>query len=384
MLSTTADARANTPDPHRGFRPGPWLEGADVRDFIQRNFSPYGGDAAFLAGPTERTTRVWDVLHGLMLAERERGGVLDVDASTPSSITAHAPGYISRDDELIVGLQTDAPLRRAIFPNGGWRMVEAGLVAYGFEPDERVREIFTKYRKTHNDGVFDAYTPEILAARKAGVVTGLPDAYGRGRIIGDYRRVALYGVDQLIEWKRQERAELDHEFGTEEIIRDREELAEQIRALAELRIMAAGYGHDISRPAAAAHEAVQWVYFAYLAAVKEQNGAAMSLGRTSTFLDVYLERDLADGTLADEGEAQELIDDFIMKLRAVRFLRTPEYEQLFSGDPTWVTESLGGVGEDGRPQVTKTIIRYQQTLRNHGPAPALTSWNLPLVTWRKS
>jgi formate C-acetyltransferase len=295
--------------------------------------------------------------------------VLDVDASTPSAITAHAPGYISRDDELIVGLQTDAPLRRAIFPNGGWRMVEAGLVAYGFEPDERVREIFTKYRKTHNDGVFDAYTPEILAARKAGVVTGLPDAYGRGRIIGDYRRVALYGVDQLVEWKRQERAELDHEFGTEEIIRDREELAEQIRALGELRTMAAAYGHDISQPAATAHEAVQWVYFAYLAAVKEQNGAAMSLGRTSTFLDVYFERDLRDGTLASESEAQELVDDFIMKLRAVRFLRTPEYEQLFSGDPTWVTESLGGVGEDGRPLVTKTSFRYLQTLRNLGPAP---------------
>ncbi len=369
MLSTTADARANTPDPHRGFRPGPWLEGADVRDFIQRNFSPYAGDAAFLEGPTDRTTRVWDILRGLMGEERDRGGVLDVDASTPSAITAHAPGYISRDDELIVGLQTDAPLRRAIFPNGGWRMVEAGLAAYGFEPDERVREIFTKYRKTHNDGVFDAYTPEILAARKAGVVTGLPDAYGRGRIIGDYRRVALYGVDQLIEWKRQERAELDHEFGTEEIIRDREELAEQIRALAELRTMAAAYGHDISGPAATAHEAVQWVYFAYLAAVKEQNGAAMSLGRTSTFLDVYFERDLADGTLAGEREAQELVDDFVMKLRAVRFLRTPEYEQLFSGDPTWVTESLGGVGEDGRPLVTKSSFRYLQTLRNLGPAP---------------
>ncbi len=368
MLSPHADARLHASDPHRGFRPGPWLEGADVRDFIQRNFTPYAGDAAFLAGPTDRTTRVWDILRGRMLEERERGGVLDVDASTPSTITAHAPGYISRDDELIVGLQTDAPLRRAIFPNGGWRMVEAGLQAYGFEPDERVREIFTKHRKTHNDGVFDAYTPAILAARRAGIVTGLPDAYGRGRIIGDYRRVPLYGVDQLIEWKHQERAELDQAFGTEDVIRDREELAEQIRALAELRTMAAGYGHDISRPAATAHEAVQWLYFAYLAAVKEQNGAAMSLGRTSTFLDVYFERDLADGTLG-EREAQELVDDFIMKLRAVRFLRTPEYEQLFSGDPTWVTESLGGVGEDGRPLVTKTSFRYLQTLRNLGPAP---------------
>ncbi len=369
MPSASADARPRALDPHRGFRPGPWLEGADVRDFIQRNFTPYTGDAAFLAGPTERTTRVWDTLHGLMLEERERGGVLDVDAATPSSITAHAPGYIARDEELIVGLQTDAPLRRAIFPNGGWRMVESGLTAYGFEPDERVREIFTKYRKTHNDGVFDAYTPDILAARRAGVVTGLPDAYGRGRIIGDYRRVALYGVDQLIEWKRQERAELDHVFGSEDVIRDREELAEQIRALGELRTMAASYGHDISLPAATAHEAVQWLYFAYLAAVKEQNGAAMSLGRTSTFLDVYFARDLADGRLAGESEAQELVDDFVMKLRAVRFLRTPEYEQLFSGDPTWVTESIGGIAEDGRPLVTPTSFRYLQTLRNLGPAP---------------
>jgi formate C-acetyltransferase len=312
---------------------------------------------------------VWGRLHDLMLEERDRGGVLDVDAATPSTITAHAPGYIARDDELIVGLQTDAPLRRAIFPNGGWRMVEGGLKAYGFEPDERVREIFTRHRKTNNDGVFDAYTPGILAARKAGIVTGLPDAYGRGRIIGDYRRVALYGIDQLIEWKRQERASVDRLFGTEEVIRDREELAEQIRALGELREMAASYGYDISRPAATAREAVQWLYFAYLAAVKEQNGAAMSLGRTSTFLDVYFERDLADGRLDGEAEAQELVDDVVMKLRAVRFLRTPEYEQLFSGDPTWVTESLGGMAQDGRPLVTKTSFRYLQTLRNLGPAP---------------
>jgi formate C-acetyltransferase len=369
MLPASADPRSDALDPHRGFRPGHWLEGADVRDFIQRNFVPYLGDAGFVAGPTERTARVWDRLHGLMLEERDRGGVLDVDASTPAAITAHAPGYISRDDELIVGLQTDAPLKRAIFPNGGWRMVEGGLHAYGFEPDPRVREIFTKYRKTHNDGVFDAYTPDILAARRAGVVTGLPDAYGRGRIIGDYRRVALSGVDQLVEWKRQERAELDRLFGTEDVLRDREELAEQIRALGELREMAASYGSDISAPAATAREAVQWVYFAYLAAVKEQNGAAMSLGRTSTFLDIYFERDFAEGRLADEAEAQELIDDFVMKLRAVRFLRTPEYEQLFSGDPTWVTESLGGIAEDGRPLVTKTSFRYLQTLRNLGPAP---------------
>jgi formate C-acetyltransferase len=369
MLPASADPRSGSLDPHRGFRPGPWLEGADVRDFILRNFMPYLGDAGFLSGPTERTTQVWGRLHDLMLEERDRGGVLDVDAATPSTITAHAPGYIARDDELIVGLQTDAPLRRAIFPNGGWRMVEGGLKAYGFEPDERVREIFTRHRKTHNDGVFDAYTPGILAARKAGIVTGLPDAYGRGRIIGDYRRVALYGIDQLIEWKRQERAEADRVFGTEEVIRDREELAEQIRALGELREMAASYGYDISRPAATAREAVQWLYFAYLAAVKEQNGAAMSLGRTSTFLDVYFERDLADGRLDGEAEAQELVDDVVMKLRAVRFLRTPEYEQLFSGDPTWVTESLGGMAQDGRPLVTKTSFRYLQTLRNLGPAP---------------
>jgi formate C-acetyltransferase len=369
MLPASADPRSGSLDPHRGFRPGPWLEGADVRDFILRNFMPYLGDAGFLSGPTERTTQVWGRLHDLMLEERDRGGVLDVDAATPSTITAHAPGYIARDDELIVGLQTDAPLRRAIFPNGGWRMVKGALKAYGFEPDERVREIFTRHRKTHNDGVFDAYTPGILAARKAGIVTGLPDAYGRGRIIGDYRRVALYGIDQLIEWKRQERAEADRVFGTEEVIRDREELAEQIRALGELREMAASYGYDISRPAATAREAVQWLYFAYLAAVKEQNGAAMSLGRTSTFLDVYFERDLADGRLDGEAEAQELVDDVVMKLRAVRFLRTPEYEQLFSGDPTWVTESLGGMAQDGRPLVTKTSFRYLQTLRNLGPAP---------------
>jgi len=369
MLPAAADPRSSSLDPHRGFRPGPWLEGADVRDFILRNFTPYLGDAGFVSGPTERTTQVWGRLHDLMLEERDRGGVLDVDAATPSTITAHAPGYIARDDELIVGLQTDAPLRRAIFPNGGWRMVEGGLKAYGFEPDERVREIFTRHRKTHNDGVFDAYTPGILAARRAGIVTGLPDAYGRGRIIGDYRRVALYGIDQLIEWKRQERAEVDRLFGTEEVIRDREELAEQIRALGELREMAASYGYDISRPAATAREAVQWLYFAYLAAVKEQNGAAMSLGRTSTFLDVYFERDLADGRLSSEAEAQELVDDFVMKLRAVRFLRTPEYEQLFSGDPTWVTESLGGMAQDGRPLVTRTSFRYLQTLRNLGPAP---------------
>jgi formate C-acetyltransferase len=351
-----------------GFEPGPWTDAIDVRDFIQRNYTPYTGDAAFLAGATERTTAVWGTLAELMERERERGGVLDVDAATPSSITAHAPGYIDRERELIVGLQTDAPLKRAIMPNGGWRMVEGGLKAYGFEADPRVREIFTRHRKTHNDGVFDAYTPEILNARRAGIVTGLPDAYGRGRIIGDYRRLALYGVERLVAAKRAERAELDARFATDEVIRAREELAEQVRALQELAEMAAAYGYDVNRPAATAREAIQWLYFAYLAAIKEQNGAAMSLGRTATFLDCYLERDLAAGTL-DESEAQELVDDFVMKLRAVRFLRTPEYEELFSGDPTWVTEALGGIGEDGRPLVTRTSFRYLQTLYNLGPAP---------------
>jgi formate C-acetyltransferase len=355
-------------DAWRDFADGPWQTAIDVRDFIQRNYTPYAGDGRFLAGATERTDTVWSTLAGLMREERDRGGVLDVDASTPSTITAHAPGYIDRERELIVGLQTDAPLKRAIMPNGGWRMVEGGLEAYGFEADERVREIFTTHRKTHNDGVFDAYTPEILAARRAHVVTGLPDAYGRGRIIGDYRRVPLYGVDRLIAAKKAERAELDARFGTDDVIRAREELAEQVRALEELKEMAATYGFDLSRPAASAQEAIQWLYLAYLAAVKEQNGAAMSLGRTATFLDVYVERDLASGEL-DEERAQELIDDFVMKLRAVRFLRTPEYEELFSGDPTWVTESLGGIGDDGRPLVTKTSFRYLQTLYNLGPAP---------------
>jgi formate C-acetyltransferase len=350
------------------FTPGRWQRSIDVRDFIQRNYTPYAGEGDFLAPPTERTLAVWDRLAGLMDQERDRGGALDVDTSTPASITAHAPGYIDRERELIVGLQTDAPLRRAIMPNGGWRMVESGLEAYGYATDPRVAEIFTRYRKTHNDGVFDAYTPAIRAARRAGVITGLPDAYGRGRIIGDYRRVPLYGVARLIEAKEAERAELDARFGTEAVVRLREEMAEQIRALHELVEMAASYGHDVTRPAASAREAVQWLYLAYLAAIKEQNGAAMSLGRTATFLDCYFERDLAAGILVEE-QAQELIDDFVMKLRAVRFLRTPEYDQLFSGDPTWVTETLGGIGEDGRPLVTRTSFRYLQTLYNLGPAP---------------
>ncbi|UBU11516.1 formate C-acetyltransferase [Nonomuraea gerenzanensis] len=351
----------------RGFRGTAWRNSVDVRAFIQANYTPYTGEAGFLSGPTERTRAVWAKVSALFPEERRRG-IHDVDAATPSSITAHAPGYIDRERELIVGLQTDAPLKRAIMPAGGLRMVENGLAAYGYQLDPAVKEIFTKYRKTHNDGVFDAYTPEILRARKAGVITGLPDAYGRGRIIGDYRRVALYGADRLIEAKRAELRSLDDADASEAVIRDREELSEQLRALNELKQMAAAYGHDLSGPAATAQEAVQWLYFAYLAAIKEQNGAAMSLGRTSTFLDVYLERDLAEGRITEE-RAQELVDDFVIKLRIVRFLRTPEYDQLFSGDPTWVTESIGGLGEDGRPLVTRTSFRYLQTLRNLGPAP---------------
>ncbi|MEU3459337.1 formate C-acetyltransferase [Streptomyces sp. NPDC006733] len=363
-IRTDAPAAA---DPWRGFSGRAWHRRIDVRAFIQDNYTPYEGDAAFLAGPTERTRAVWETVSELRAEERRRG-VLDVDAATPSTITAHGPGWIDQDRELIVGLQTDAPLKRAIMPNGGLRMVESGLRAYGFEPDPFVSRVFGTYRKTHNQGVFDSYTPEMRRARKAGIITGLPDAYGRGRIIGDYRRVALYGTALLIEAKCAERAALDGQSSSAEVIRDREELAEQIRALAELEQMAAAYGCDVSRPAATGHEAIQWLYLGYLAAVKEQNGAAMSLGRTSTFLDVYLARDLAEGRI-DETRAQELIDDFVIKLRIVRFLRTPEYDELFSGDPTWVTESLGGIGQDGRTLVTRTSFRFLQTLYNLGPAP---------------
>ncbi|MEV8033414.1 formate C-acetyltransferase [Streptomyces sp. NPDC086182] len=366
-MTTTVTAGGRTAEAWQGFAGTVWREHVDVRDFIQANYTPYEGDATFLTGPTERTRAVWGTVSALFPEERRRG-ILDVDTATPSTITSHAPGYIDRDRELIVGLQTDAPLKRAIMPNGGLRMVESGLKAYGYEPDEFVTRVFGTYRKTHNDGVFDAYTPAMRAARKAGIITGLPDAYGRGRIIGDYRRVALYGTDRLIAAKRAERAGLDAAPSAEHIIRDREELAEQIRALDELTRMAATYGCDVSRPAGTAHEAVQWLYLGYLAAVKEQNGAAMSLGRTSTFLDVYLQRDLAAGVL-DETHAQELIDDFVIKLRIVRFLRTPEYDALFSGDPTWVTESIGGIGEDGRTLVTRTSFRFLQTLYNLGPAP---------------
>jgi len=365
-MTTALPTETGADQAWRDFVPGPWVEQIDVRDFIQRNYRPYEGGADFLAPATERTAALWAELRELFDLERARG-VLDV-SQIPSSITAHAPGYIDRERELIVGLQTDAPLKRAIFPNGGWRMVESSLESYGFPIDPAVRDVFTKYRKTHNDGVFDVYTPEILAARRSHIVTGLPDAYGRGRIIGDYRRVPLYGVDRLIAAKKAEKAGLDASHATDEVIRDREELAEQLRALSELKQMAASYGYDISRPATTAREAVQWLYFAYLAAVKEQNGAAMSLGRTSSFLDIYLERDRAAG-LIDETAAQELIDDLVIKLRIVRFLRTREYDALFSGDPTWVTESLGGMGCDGRTLVTRTSFRYLQTLYNLGPSP---------------
>ncbi len=367
LCTPTERTEPGAGDPWRGFAGQGWRDAIDTRGFLQDNYTPYEGDAEFLAGPTARTTALWARLTAMFPQERERG-VYDVDAHTPASITAHAPGWIDRDNELIVGLQTDAPLKRAIMPFGGWRVVETSLQTYGYEIDPRLAEIFTTYRKTHNDGVFDAYTDEIRAARHSHVITGLPDSYGRGRIIGDYRRVALYGVDRLVADKQLVKASLDALPSTEDVIRDREELAEQIRALGELRAMAAAYGFDISGPAGTAQQAIQWLYFGYLAAVKEQNGAAMSLGRTSTFLDVYLQRDLEEGRI-DETGAQELVDDFVIKLRIVRFLRTPEYDSLFSGDPVWVTESIGGMGDDGRTLVTRSSFRFLQTLRNLGPAP---------------
>jgi len=352
--------------PWRGFAPGAWQTRVNVREFIQRNYTPFEGDGGFLQGPTDRTRALWQALLPLLAQERDRG-VLDV-SQVPSGILAHAPGYLDPGREIIVGLQTDAPLKRAIMPFGGWRVVESSLKAYGYEPDPRLAEIFTKYRKTHNDGVFDAYTADIRKARSSGVITGLPDAYGRGRIIGDYRRIALYGVDFLITDKQREKQELDDRHSTEDVIRLREELAEQIRSLKELKEMASRYGFDIARPAENAREAVQWTYFGYLAAVKQQNGAAMSAGRLSTFWDIYFERDLRDGTLT-ETQAQEIVDDLVIKWRIVRFLRAPEYNQLFSGDPVWVTEVVGGMGEDGRTLVTRTAFRMLQTLSNLGPAP---------------
>ena len=343
-----------------------WRDHIQVRDFIVKNFTPYYGDQSFLAPPTERTKRLWDKVKLLLEDERKAGGVLDIDEHTISEIDAYSPGYIDREDEQIVGLQTDAPLKRAILPFGGIRMVKKSLEAYGRKLPPDVARVF-KYRKTHNDGVFDVYTEEIRRARHSGIITGLPDAYGRGRIVGDYRRVPLYGVDFLIAQKKRSLT-ISVGIMDEDVIRNREELCEQIRALEQLKKMALDYGFDISKPATDTKECIQWLYFAYLAAVKQQNGAAMSLGRVSTFIDVYAERDLASGKY-NESEIQEFIDHFVMKLRLVRFLRTPAYDELFSGDPTWVTEAIGGISIDGRPLVTKTSFRFLHTLVNLGPAP---------------
>ncbi len=365
-----------------GFEKGDWQNEINVRDFIQRNYTPYEGDATFLAGPTEKTKKLWDEVLELYKKEKaSKGGVLDIDTKTISSVNSHEAGYIDKNLEEIVGLQTDAPLKRAIMPYGGIRIVEKACAAYDRKVDDEVEEIFHNYRKTHNDGVFSVYTPDIRAARSAHLLTGLPDGYGRGRIIGDYRRVALYGVDVLIEEKKKDLVILDDDCMTEEVIREREEISEQIKALNDLKAMASKYGFDISRPANNSKEAVQWLYFGYLGAVKSQDGAAMSLGRSSTFLDIYFERDLENGTITEE-EVQEIMDHFVMKLRLVRFLRTPEYNELFSGDPVWVTESIGGMGIDGRTLVTKNSFRILHTLENLGPAPepnltVLWSVNLP-------
>ena len=352
----------------QGFdKSGEWTKEIDVRGFIQRNYTPYEGDDSFLEGATEKTEKLWNEVLKLYEEEREKG-VLDVDTKTPSAVNAYEAGYIDKDLEEIVGLQTDAPLKRAIMPNGGIKIVEKSCVAYGYEVDKETDYIYNNLRKTHNDGVFSVYTPDIRAARSSHLITGLPDGYGRGRIIGDYRRVALYGVDALIEAKKLDLEVLNTDEFTEEIIREREEISEQIKALNDLKAMALRYGYDISVPAQNAKEAIQWLYFGYLAATKDQNGAAMSIGRTSTFLDIYIERDLANGTLTEK-EAQELMDHFVMKLRMIRFLRTPEYNELFSGDPVWVTESIGGMGIDGRTLVTKNSFRVLHTLVNLGPAP---------------
>lgn len=366
-----------------GFVPGKWCnDEVDVRDFIQHNYTPYEGDATFLAPATEATKKLWDIVCDLSKKEREAGGVLKADTKIVSTITSHGAGYLDKDLEKIVGVQTDEPFKRSLQPFGGIRMAEGALNMYGYELDPEVKEIFTKYRKTHNEGVFDAYTPEMRAARSAHILTGLPDAYGRGRIIGDYRRIALYGVDYLIRKKEEDKLTLNGEMRPEKI-RDREELAEQVKALKALKQLAAIYGCDISKPAETAQQAIQALYFGYLAAVKDQNGAAMSIGRNTTFLDIYIERDLAKG-LITETEAQEFIDHFVMKLRIVKFMRTKEYNELFSGDPTWVTESIGGMGVDGRTLVTKTSFRILHTLDNLGPAPepnltVLWSRKLPMA-----
>lgn len=353
----------------KGFEKGEWKRLIDVRSFIQKNYTPYVGDSSFLTGTTEKTKKLWDEVLELYKKEHDaQGGVLDIDTKTISTVSSHEAGYIDKDLEEIVGVQTDAPLKRAIMPFGGIRIVEKSCEAYGREVDPETDRIFHIARKTHNDGVFDVYTPDIRAARSSHLITGLPDGYGRGRIIGDYRRVALYGVDTLIEEKKEELEILNVDDFTEKVIREREEISEQIKALNQLKVMAQKYGYDISRPAGNAKEAIQWLYFGYLGAVKDQNGAAMSIGRTSTFLDIYIERDLKNGTLTEE-KAQELIDHFVMKLRLVRFLRTPEYNELFSGDPVWVTESIGGMGIDGRTLVTKNSFRVLHSLENLGPAP---------------
>ena len=349
------------------FRGGVWEKEINVRDFIQKNYTPYDGDDSFLAGPTETTKELWAQVMELSEEERKKGGVLDMDTHIISTITSHGPGYLDKNKEKIVGFQTDKPFKRALQPNGGIRMAIKACEENGYHVDPEIVEFYTKYRKTHNDGVFDAYSPEMRACRSSHIITGLPDAYGRGRIIGDYRRVALYGVDKLIEDKEDQKAGTRSNM-YEDVIRNREELSEQIKALKELKQLGTIYGFDISRPAANVQEAIQWLYFGYLAAIKEQNGAAMSLGRTSTFLDIYAERDLKNGTFTEE-EIQEFIDHFIMKLRLVKFARTPEYNALFSGDPTWVTESIGGMGIDGRSMVTKMSYRYLHTLNNLGPAP---------------
>ena len=369
-----------TPSYYRGFKNGTWNTEIDVRDFIQKNYTKYDGDASFLSGATDTTKLLWQEVLNLMIKE-QKVGVLDADTELVSSIVSHGAGYIDKDLERIVGLQTDAPLKRSLMPFGGVRMAQKALESNGFEFSEKTKDAFAAIRKTHNDGVFDAYTNDIRKARSSGVVTGLPDAYARGRIIGDYRRVALYGMDRLIEDKIEQLDSLELNNLNEETIRLREEINEQIRSLKELKEMAASYGFDISKPAENATEAVQWLYFGYLAAVKEQNGAAMSFGRVSTFIDIYMERDIAEGTLTED-EAQEIIDHLVMKLRMVRFMRPPEYNELFSGDPTWVTEVIGGVGMDGRSLVSKTSFRFLQTLHNLGPAPepnltVLWSQNLP-------
>ena len=351
-----------------GFKGKVWKEEVNVRDFIQENYTLYEGDDSFLAGPTEATKALWTQVMDLNKQEREAGGVLDLDTKVVSTITSHGPGYLNKDLETVVGFQTEKPFKRSLQPFGGIRMSEQSAEAYGFKIDEEISRIFRDWRKTHNQGVFDAYTPEMRAARRSGVITGLPDAYGRGRIIGDYRRVALYGVDRLIAEKQKDFANIGDGTMSDDVIRLREEVSEQYRALLELKELGNIYGFDISKPASNAREAFQWLYLGYLAAIKEQNGAAMSLGRTSTFLDIYVQRDLENGTLTEE-QAQELVDHFVMKLRLVKFARTPEYNALFSGDPTWVTESIAGVGEDGRPLVTKNSFRFLHTLVNLGPAP---------------